>query len=341
MKKRGITIYIFSLITAGIAIAVLTMLMWGEIVNKPIKYIAAVVIIIVISQLVAYIAVRRSLLPIIKSMNELDIATIKMRQEFSANVSHELKTPLTAISGYAELIEEGMDDEEKRKEFAGKIKKESARLLRLINDIIRISELDETEKLLEFEKIDLFKIIQDCMDGLEASAGENNIKLILDRLPVGSLSIKADESSIHELIYNLIDNAIRYNKSVQRNRSADRFYIFSGRCRFSACKPCYGILLHRSCRKRKKLLEYTRNYLCIISGKIILYVSDTGIGIPKQYRERIFERFFRVDKSRSRKTGGTGLGLSIVKHIAIMHKAEIKVESVENEGTTISVSFKE
>ena len=301
MKKRGITIYIFSLITAGIAIAVLTMLMWGEIVNKPIKYIAAVVIIIVISQLVAYIAVRRSLLPIIKSMNELDIATIKMRQEFSANVSHELKTPLTAISGYAELIEEGMDDEEKRKEFAGKIKKESARLLRLINDIIRISELDETEKLLEFEKIDLFKIIQDCMDGLEASAGENNIKLILDRLPVGSLSIKADESSIHELIYNLIDNAIRYNKPEGE--------------------------VHVGLKKQ--------------NGKIILYVSDTGIGIPKQYRERIFERFFRVDKSRSRKTGGTGLGLSIVKHIAIMHKAEIKVESVENEGTTISVSFKE
>ncbi len=301
MKKRGITIYIFSLITAGIAIAVLTMLMWGEIVNKPIKYIAAVVIIIVISQLVAYIAVRRSLLPIIKSMNELDIATIKMRQEFSANVSHELKTPLTAISGYAELIEEGMDDEEKRKEFAGKIKKESARLLRLINDIIRISELDETEKLLEFEKIDLFKIIQDCMDGLEASAGENNIKLILDRLPVGSLSIKADESSIHELIYNLIDNAIRYNKPEGE--------------------------VHVGLKKQ--------------NGKIILYVSDTGIGIPKQYRERIFERFFRVDKSRSRKTGGTGLGLSIVKHIAIMHKAEIKVESVENEGTTISVIFKE
>ena len=301
MKKRGITIYIFSLITAGIAIAVLTMLMWGEIVNKPIKYIAAVVIIIMISQLVAYIAVRRSLLPIIKSMNELDIATIKMRQEFSANVSHELKTPLTAISGYAELIEEGMDDEEKRKEFAGKIKKESARLLRLINDIIRISELDETEKLLEFEKIDLFKIIQDCMDGLEASAGENNIKLILDRLPVGSLSIKADESSIHELIYNLIDNAIRYNKPEGE--------------------------VHVGLKKQ--------------NGKIILYVSDTGIGIPKQYRERIFERFFRVDKSRSRKTGGTGLGLSIVKHIAIMHKAEIKVESVENEGTTISVSFKE
>ncbi|MBE5968998.1 MAG: hypothetical protein E7242_02065 [Lachnospiraceae bacterium] len=301
MKKRGITIYIFSLITAGIAIAVLTMLMWGEIVDKPIRYIAAVVIIIVISQLVAHIAVRRSLLPIIKSMNELDIATIKMRQEFSANVSHELKTPLTAISGYAELIEEGMDDEEKRKEFAGKIKKESARLLRLINDIIRISELDETEKLLEFEKIDLFKIIQDCMDGLEASAGENNIKLILDRLPVGSLSIKADESSIHELIYNLIDNAIRYNKPEGE--------------------------VHVGLKKQ--------------DGKIILYVSDTGIGIPKQYRERIFERFFRVDKSRSRKTGGTGLGLSIVKHIAIMHKAEIKVESVENEGTTISVSFKE
>ena len=301
MKKRGITIYIFSLITAGIAIAVLTMLMWGEIVNKPIRYIVAVVIIIVISQLVAYIAVRRSLLPIIKSMNELDIATIKMRQEFSANVSHELKTPLTAISGYAELIEEGMDDEEKRKEFAGKIKKESARLLRLINDIIRISELDETEKLLEFEKIDLFKIIQDCMDGLEASAGENNIKLILDRLPVGSLSIEADESSVHELIYNLIDNAIRYNKPEGE--------------------------VHVGLKKQ--------------NGKIILYVSDTGIGIPKQYRERIFERFFRVDKSRSRKTGGTGLGLSIVKHIAIMHKAEIKVESVENEGTTISVSFKE
>jgi len=136
---------------------------------------------------------------------------------------------------------------------------------------------------------------------LEASAGENNIKLILDRLPVGSLSIKADESSIHELIYNLIDNAIRYNKPEGE--------------------------VHVGLKKQ--------------DGKIILYVSDTGIGIPKQYRERIFERFFRVDKSRSRKTGGTGLGLSIVKHIAIMHKAEIKVESVENEGTTISVSFKE
>ena len=137
------------------------------------------------------------------------------------------------------------------------------------------------------------------MDSLEPSATENNIKLILDRLPVGSLTVRGDESSIHELIYNLIDNAIRYNKPDGE--------------------------VHVGIQKS--------------DADISVYVKDTGIGIPKQYQERIFERFFRVDKSRSRKTGGTGLGLSIVKHIAIMHGAKIEVESEEGEGTRISVTF--
>lgn len=301
MKNKGFLIYVLSLITAVIAIVVLTVIMWDEVTLKPISYLIAVAFIIVVSQIVAFILVRKKVLPMIKSMNELDIATIKMRQEFSANISHELKTPLTAISGYAELIEEGMEDEEKKKEFAGKIKKESGRLLRLINDIIRISELDEAESLLEFVDVDLFKVTNECMDELAGTAQTNSIKLIMDRLPVGSLVIKGDESSMHELVYNLIDNAIRYNKPEGE--------------------------VHVGIKKK--------------SQKIIFYVEDTGIGIPKQYQERIFERFFRVDKSRSRKTGGTGLGLSIVKHIAIMHDAKIYVESEEDKGSTISVAFKE
>lgn len=300
MKKRGLLIYILCLIMAIIAILIFTALMWNEISKEFVKYLIAIAIIIAASQIAAYIIVKKRIIPMMKSLNDMDLATVKMRQEFSANISHELKTPLTSISGYSELIEEGIEDEEKRREFAHKIKKESERLLRLINDIIRISELDDAESLLEFEDVDLFKIVKEAISSLEQSATEHRVSLILDRLPVGSLNVNGDYSSLLELLLNLVDNAIRYNKEDGE--------------------------VHIGIRKQE--------------NSISLYVADNGIGIPKKYQGRVFERFFRVDKSRSRKTGGTGLGLSIVKHIAIMHDADIEIESAEGKGTTIIVNFK-
>ena len=217
----------------------------------------------------------------------------RMRQEFTANVSHELKTPLTSISGYAEIIKTGMAQGEKIFEFAGKIYKESERLQTLIGDIIRLSELDTTNTQL-FDSVDLKEIAEECKEQLSSAAEKRGIYISI----VGdSEQIKGNEKEIHDLVYNLIDNAIKYNRE---NGNID--------------------------------IKIENKGIC---------VSDTGIGIARESIPRIFERFYRTDKGRSRSRGGTGLGLSIVHHVAERHGAKIDVESTVNVGTTIKVKFKD
>lgn len=224
------------------------------------------------------------------------VKSSQMRQEFTANVSHELKTPLTSISGYSELIETGMATEADVHHFATEIHKNSNRLLTLINDIIRLSELDVSEDAPLMEKIDLAVIARTATDMLAINAEKNSVTLSYD----GSHGyIYANKMMMEELVYNLTDNAIRYNNK-------------NGR------------------------VDVT---VKTVDDKVILRVKDTGIGIPKEHQERIFERFYRVDKSRSKSTGGTGLGLAIVKHIVARNNAVLDMISEPGKGTDISVTF--
>ncbi len=219
-----------------------------------------------------------------------------IRQEFTANVSHELKTPLAVISGYSELIENGMAKEADVLRFAGEIHKSSRRLLTLIDDVIRLSELDARECDVEFTMIDLCEIAETCVDMLQIHAESHRVVLEFS----GTFCpICSERRMLEELVYNLCDNAIRYNKE-------------GGKVRVSV-EP--------------------------IKGKVILCVEDTGIGIGKEHQERVFERFYRVDKSRSKLTGGTGLGLAIVKHIVAKNDADMVLESEPGKGTKITVTF--
>lgn len=228
-----------------------------------------------------------------KKQKELD----KQKKQFTANVSHELKTPLTSIAGYAELIETGIAKEPDVKPFAGIIRKQALRLVSLSEDIIKLSQLDESDdKDIAFASVDLYAVCEKCKEVLEINAKLKNVSF---NLCGESAFIKANASLLEELIYNLCDNAIRYNKE---NGSVDVSVSLDG-------------------------------------DNIVLTVSDTGIGIDEKYQERIFERFFRVDKSRSKATGGTGLGLAIVKHIAQIHNAYVNIDSVLGKGTNISVIF--
>lgn len=220
----------------------------------------------------------------------------KQKKEFTANVSHELKTPLTSIAGYAELIENGMAREENIKPFASTIRKQALRLVSLAEDIIQLSQLDEVEIDIIFEEVDLSDIAAQCIAALEMNAKAKNIALFADN---EECFVRANKALLEELVYNLIDNAIRYNKD-------------GGSVKVIAEKKSDGA---------------------------VLTVKDTGIGIAEKYQSRIFERFFRVDKSRSKQTGGTGLGLAIVKHIAEVHNASITVNSTENIGTEIIIVF--
>lgn len=216
----------------------------------------------------------------------------RIRQEFTANVSHELKTPLTSISGYAELIANGMASKKEGRHFAEEIHRNAQRLLALINDILRLSELEDTQgEQFTFETLDLYELAAGCMALLEPVAARHEVHLSLEGTP---LLIRADRELTEELIYNLCDNAIRYNQQ------GGHVWI-------------------------------------TVSDRLI--VRDDGIGIPEGYQKRVFERFFRVDKSRSRKTGGTGLGLAIVKHIAEVHHAAVSLDSDEGLGTTVCVQF--
>lgn len=232
----------------------------------------------------------------IEQQHEEILRSANMRVEFTANVSHELKTPLTSISGYAELIESGMAQGEQAKTFAAEIHKSANRLLTLINDIIRLSQMDAPMPDLKFEPVDLAQIAANTFEQLEMSARKADVTLQLDAKPA---MVEADRQMMDELVYNLCDNAIRYN-------------VHGGSVKLEV-RP--------------------------IRDKVIVCVQDTGIGISPENQEHVFERFYRVDKSRSKATGGTGLGLAIVKHIAVKHNAQIELESELGRGTRISVIF--
>lgn len=234
----------------------------------------------------------------IKKQNEKKHQLDKQKKQFTANVSHELKTPLTSIAGYAELIENGMVKEEDIKPFAHTIRKQALRLVTLAEDIIKLSQLEENDGQIVFEEVNLAELAEECISALEINARNRGVTLTLN---AKETYIKGNKSLLEELLYNLCDNAIRYNKE-------------NGSVTVTISEQ---------------------------DGKGILSVADTGIGIPDKYKVRIFERFFRVDKSRSKETGGTGLGLAIVKHISQVHNATLTLDSRENEGTTITVIFPE
>lgn len=232
----------------------------------------------------------------IREQHEDILAAARSRQDFTANVSHELKTPITAISGYAELIENRMVDEKQQIKFAGDIRKNADRLVSLINDIIRLSELDYGGGTLDFTSVDLYEVAEERIELLRTNAGRKNVSLILTG---SSCMVTSNRSLLIELIDNLVQNAIRYN-------------IPNG---------SVNILVEQR------------------GGNAVLQVSDTGIGIPKADQSRVFERFYRVDKSRSRETGGTGLGLAIVKHIVELHQGTIRLESEMGKGTRIRIEL--
>ncbi len=222
----------------------------------------------------------------------------RLRQEFSANVSHELKTPLTSISGFAELMAQGTVPPEKVAEFSADIHQEAQRLIALVEDIIKLSKLDEDAVLPERERIDLYELAQDVLDSLQPVARQNEISLEL----LGEhAEIEGVWQLLNEMVYNLCDNAIKYNHP-------------GGKVTVSVEKE---------------------------EDQVKLSVEDTGIGIPDADRDRVFERFYRVDKSHSTQIGGTGLGLSIVKHGAQYHNAKVSLQSGLGEGTTVTLTFAE
>lgn len=237
--------------------------------------------------------------PFVNTIKEQHINIInnaQLRQEFTANVSHELKTPLTAISGYAELIGNGMTGKEDTIRFSNEIHSNANRLLSLINDIIKLSELDEADHQMEMERIDLYKLAENCVQMMQVTAEKQGIRLILQG---ESTMVMANKGLMDEVFYNLCSNAIRYNK------------------------PGGSVTVTVGTKDERPFLS----------------VADTGIGIPKECQERVFERFYRVDKSRSKSTGGTGLGLAIVKHIVAQHNAALHLDSELGEGTTIEIVF--
>ncbi len=229
-------------------------------------------------------------------MNRAEEEIAKMRKEFSANVSHELKTPLTSISGYAEIMKSGMVNQEDMIVFSERIYKEASRMIALVDDIIKLSKLDEDSVEIEHEDVDLYELSCDIVERLTMSAKKRDVCV---ELAGESVIVFGVRQVLDEMIFNLCENAIKYN-------------VPKGKVRLWVGTTEEGV-------------------------KII--VEDTGIGIPKNQQERVFERFYRVDKSHSRETGGTGLGLSIVKHGAMLHHAQIKVESEIGKGTKMEVVF--
>lgn len=242
----------------------------------------------------------RPLLENMESQNKAKADVAKMRKEFSANVSHELKTPLTSISGYAEIMKSGLVKPEDMARFSEKIYNEASRMITLIEDIIQLSKLDEGvgDKGVSVEKelVDLYELCAENCNRLSYQAEKKQVHLEITGENVAYMGVR---HILNEMVYNLCDNAIKYN-------------VEGGSVKVWIGKTLEGI-------------------------KII--VEDTGIGIPEKHMERIFERFYRVDKSHSRETGGTGLGLSIVKHGAIFHGAEIRVESTVGKGTKMELIF--
>ena len=231
----------------------------------------------------------------IRLQHEEILSAANIRQEFTANVSHELKTPLAAISGYAELMEVGLVDEKEIKRFSGEIRKSAARLLTLINDIIKLSQLDAGNAKDILDVVNLAQITKESVEMLSFGAAKNGIDVMYEGDDRAEVHIGKELAQ--ELTYNLIENAIRYNKP-------------NGRVTVKVQKE---------------------------GTQIIFSVEDTGIGIPLEHQERIFERFYRVDKSRSKELGGTGLGLAIVKHICNLTDADVHLVSKPGVGTKIFI----
>ncbi len=236
------------------------------------------------------------LLEAIDHQNKEKDAIANMRKEFSANVSHELKTPLTSISGYAEIIQNGLVRPQDIPEFSGRIYKEAKRLITLVEDIIKLSRLDEEAVDIEKTDVDLYELSREICSRLSQQSAEKQVRLTIKGERVSTYGIR---QVLDEMIYNVIENAVKYNVP---NGSVD---VWVGDT--------------------------------LAGPKIV--VSDTGIGIPKEHQERIFERFYRVDKSHSKERGGTGLGLSIVKHGALLHHAKVQVDSEPGKGTKIQIQF--
>ena len=239
------------------------------------------------------------LTPFLEAMdrqNKEKEAVANMRKEFSANVSHELKTPLTSISGYAEIMKNGMVRPEDIPLFSERIYKEARRLITLVEDIIKLSKLDEESVELEKEEVDLYELTREIISRLSPQASQKNIRMEVAGEPVKYFGIR---QILDEMIYNVCENAVKYN-------------VDNGR-----------------------VSVWVGNTL---DGPKVT-VTDTGIGIPKEHHERIFERFYRVDKSHSKERGGTGLGLSIVKHGALLHGAKVTVDSMPGRGTKIEMQF--
>ncbi len=230
-----------------------------------------------------------------QDQEEIEKAAL-IRQEFSANVSHELKTPLHAISGYAELLGNGLVKEEDIKPFATKIRKESLRMTRLIEDIIDLTKLDNGGTGMNWELCDFFRITENALDSVETAASEMNVSITLSG---ENAPLTAIPQLLYSIAYNLCDNAIKYNHN-------------GGSVSVSV----------------------TQNEITTV-----LRVADTGIGIPGSEQERVFERFYRVNKSRSREVGGTGLGLSIVKHAVMIHGGTVALNSAVGEGTEFIVTI--
>ena len=303
-------------------IAQATSAMW-TLYDRAVPIIGAVVIVILlVSILLSYLLTRQLIAPIIRMGSDLENIdenipypelepfadslkeyqlrerqNEKQRKEFTANVSHELKTPLTSISGYAEMLEYGMCRPEDVKTFGGRIHAEAARLITLVGDIIRLTQMDEADAPPNLEKIDLAQVAGTAADLLELQARKAEVTLMVRgeaARMMGSTGI------LDEMIYNLCDNAIRYNKP------GGHVWLTTG---------------------------------VDIQNRAYIEVKDDGIGIPQEHQSRIFERFYRVDKSHSRATGGTGLGLAIVKHAASLLGGDIRLESKEGIGTTITVWF--
>lgn len=220
----------------------------------------------------------------------------QMRREFTANVSHELKTPLHTISGCAELLANGMVKQMDVMDFSRQIYMEAQRMIQLVEDIIRLSHLDEGADEMKREEVDLFAMAGGTLESLLRQAEEAGVKIRLDG---ENAIVYGVPQLLQGIIYNLCDNAIKYN------------------------------------RKGGSVLVTVKNE----ERGVCLSVTDTGIGIPKEHQERIFERFYRVDKSHSKEIGGTGLGLSIVKHAARLHDADIELDSVVDGGTTVKLYF--
>lgn len=237
----------------------------------------------------------RELAITIEKLHDEEQKTARLKDEFTANAAHELKTPLTTISGYAEMLETGIAKPEDTVRFAGKIHSEAKRMLSITNDIMTLSKLDKPgERSINLnEDVELWTVANNCVGVLSLNANKKNITLFLQG--TGDSQIKGNENLIFEMIYNLVDNAIRYTNE--------------------------------------------NGKVVVTVAKTSITVMDNGIGIPDDCKERVFERFFRVDKSHSRETGGTGLGLAIVKHVAEVHHAKIEMKSIVGVGTEIKVEF--